>query len=199
MGVDPPAGVHVEVLLLRLVGTTDGRPALASRTVRAPLDDGAPDEVARRLATRPAADGRSVPRADGQAGPEGELELLHSTSWRFEPGNGVVLTYAALPDPDPAAPAVALLHPAVVSSGDPVRPQPDLLHPHHVVAHAVRHLVELAGRDPAVAAAAALPWRRRTWQVMAEEAARMPTGTHAAAHAAAAAAVDRAEEVRARP
>ncbi|WP_340290965.1 hypothetical protein [Aquipuribacter hungaricus] len=138
MGVDPPAGVHVEVLLLRLVSTPGGGPALASRTVRAPLGDGTPDEVARRLATRPAVTDRAVVDRAATTRPDADLELLHSTSWRFEPGEGVVLTYAALPDPDPTAPAVPLLHPAVVSSGDPVRPQPDLLHPHHVVAHAVR-------------------------------------------------------------
>ena len=173
MDDDLPPEVLVEVVLLRLEPRT-GATGLAYRTVRVPIGASTPDEVARRACT-PAGGGQPV-------------DVLHSTSWRHEPGAGVVLTYAALPDPDPGAPAVPLVRPSVVSSGDPLRPQPEFLHPHHVVAHAVRHLVELAGRDPGVRTAAAVPARRATWAVMTDEAHRMPTGTHAQTHAAAGAA-----------
>lgn len=38
----------------------------------------------------------------------------------------------------------------IASSGQPLRPSPSMLHPSHVAAHAVRHLADLAVRDPVV-------------------------------------------------
>ena len=48
---------------------------------------------------------------------------LHSTSWRFAAGQ-IVLTYAALPDPDPSTAAV--LHPPhePARGADPLTPSP---------------------------------------------------------------------------
>ncbi|WP_380165038.1 hypothetical protein [Jannaschia sp. R86511] len=178
----PPA-VEVEVLLLRPAGV-DG---LGYRVLRAALTGrSSPDEVA--TASYRAARASGAERADGADGADGaDVQVLHSTSWRYEPGRGVVLTYAALPDPDPTAPGTTLVDPAVVSSGDPLRPAPDLLHGHHVVAHAVRHLAELARRDPAVRAAAGTADEagRELWRRLTDLAPRVPTGTHEDAHAAA--------------
>ncbi len=162
-----PPSVHVEVLLLRC-GREGG---LAYRTVRRRLDDGStPDLLA------------------ASACGDGGVRVLHSTSWRHTAEEGVVLTYAALPDPDLSVGAQDLLAPAVVSSGDPLRPTPDQLHPHHVAAHAVRHLAELAGRDPAVRTAADHPRdesERELWRRVRDLAPSVPTGTHDVAHAAA--------------
>lgn len=160
----PEHAVLVEVLLLRA-----DQGALLYRVVRAPLPAGAtPDEAAREHAG-------------------GDVDVLHSTSWRHQDGR-IVLTYAALPDPRPDRPATALWQPAIMSSGDPRVPTPPGLHLHHVAAHAVRHLAELAGRDPAVVTAAGDSADQDLWAAVAAAAARIPTGTHALAHRAAAAA-----------
>jgi hypothetical protein len=187
--------VQVEVIYLRLQGAlpggdsggpgdgsstrdeaAEGRgPAqLAYRTRAASLPRGlTPDELARRLSR---GEGVDDPRATGVG------EVIHSTSWRFDPVAGVVLTYVVLPDPGPAAPARILHEPAVVCSGDPRRPAPPVLHDHHIVAHAVRHLADLAGRDPAIITAAREPASADLWTAIIDVAQRIPTGTHVAAH-----------------
>ncbi len=96
---EPGAGrpVDVEVLLLRR--TDDG--GLAYRVRRSPLHaDDHPDLAALLLA--------------GCCSPA----VSHSTSWRAE-DDTLVLTYAVVPDPDRAEPALPLPHPLVVWSGDP--------------------------------------------------------------------------------
>jgi len=159
-----PAAVLVEVLYLRV--DRAGEPGLAYRTVRHPLDGGTtPDELA------------------GQAGPSGAGSVVHSTSWRHEVGVGVVLTYAALPDPDPSVPAETLVAPTVVCSEDATRPQPHGLHGHHVAAHAVRHLAELAERDPTVAVAAREREHHELWRQVRRVAGSTPTLSFREAHA----------------
>ena len=155
--------VVVETLLLRLLD--DG--VLAVRWVTAPAPaDADLDRVAHELAGPLDGDGGAV---------------LHSTSWRSEPPGRLVVTYAALPDPDLAAAAVPLLEPAVVVGPTSLQPSPRLLHGHHVAAHAVRHLADLADRDPVVRAAAAL--QPELWDAVARTAARTPAaGSHAEAH-----------------
>ena len=97
----------------------------------------------------------------------------------------MVLTYAAVPDPDPAAGAVDLSAPAVVCSGDPLRPSPPGLHSHHVAAHAVRHLADLLHRDPGIAEAVRTSRRPEVWDAVERSAVGMPTGIHDRAHRAA--------------
>jgi hypothetical protein len=175
MASDHDRRIHVEVVFLS-PSTSDSGDGVRYRVVRAALDgSGSPDDVAAAVAC--------PPRLDG--GPTRAVQVLHSTSWRYEPGHGVVLTYAAVPDPCPGHATTALTAPSVVCSGDPLRPGPDLLHSHHIAAHAVRHLADLALRDPAIAAAAARPADARLWATMADLARQMPTGTHAQAHTAA--------------
>jgi len=80
--------------------------------------------------------------------------LLHSTSWRYGPA-GVILTYAALPDPDPLDAALLRDAVAVAATDDPLAPCLHRVPPEQVVAHACRHLAWLRQTDPVVAAAAA--------------------------------------------
>ena len=105
-----------------------------------------PDDVARDLAGL----------ADEPAG------LLHSTSWRFH-RNRVVLTYAALPDPDPdphrAAPVPAG---GCAPSDDPLAPAPGRVTAGDVAVHACRHLAYLRHTDPLVAGRA--PAAPALWQ-----------------------------------
>jgi hypothetical protein len=148
-GTAPPGGaqglhpVQVEVILIRHDPSPTG--PLAYRVIQAPLPEGTtPDATAARLCTVTGTEtGTGTGTVDlGAAIGTGDpgVEVLHSTSWRHEPTRGVVLTYAALPDPRPDLPATALHTPSVVCSGDPLRPAPDVLHDHHIAAHAVRHL-----------------------------------------------------------
>jgi hypothetical protein len=155
--------VAVEALLLRRL--PDGR--LAFRLVSAPASaDEDLDRFAHALAGP----------LDGAGG-----AVLHSTSWRVDRPGRLVVTYAALPDPEPALPAVPLVEPAVVVGPTALRPSPLELHDHHVAAHAVRHLADLAERDPVVRSAAAL--QPELWAAVAATAARTPAaGSHALAH-----------------
>jgi hypothetical protein len=128
------AAVAVETLLL---GAHHGR--LTYRVARRDLrDDEHPDTAARRLA------------GFTDRGPS-DGAILHSTSWRFAAGQ-IVLTYAALPDPDPGSAAV-LDPPAEPARGtDPLAPSPPQVEQADVAAHACRHLAFLHHTDPVVAA-----------------------------------------------
>lgn len=130
--------VTVEVLLLH---ERDG--CLRFRDVRAALHDGDhPDDIARRLA------GLSVCTPGG---------LLHSTSWRIEQ-SAVVVTYAALPDPDPAAVSRPVQTDLTSTGGHPLTPSPARVDLETVAAHACRHLALLVATDEQVGqAAVALP------------------------------------------
>jgi len=98
-----------------------------------------PDELARRLA--------------GLRGGE-PAGLTHSTSWRYD-GGAVVLTYAALPDPDPTD-AIPLDPDRIVPyPADPLAPGAVRLSAHDVAAHAGRHLAYLRRTDPLAGRAAA--------------------------------------------
>lgn len=170
MSIDGPA-VVVEVLFLRVCGRDKG--LLGYRVCRLPLTgSSSPDDRAVQACG-----------AGGAGGAGGAVSVVHSTSWRYEPGAGVVLTYVAVPDPDPGAPAVELLTPTVVCSEDAVRPQPRDLHDHHVAAHAVRHLSELADRDPTVATAARQDGHQELWSCIRHVAGSVPTLTFSDAHA----------------
>jgi hypothetical protein len=82
--------------------------------------------------------------------------VVHSTSWR-PTLDGLVLTYAILPDPNPddgtvhAVPADA----RVVCSEDAAAPTPAAVDVEHVLAHALRHLSLVARTSPAVVTAVA--------------------------------------------
>lgn len=162
----PPSwGVTVEVYALRLLDTG----GLGYRRIAEVAEPGADlDEVALRLV--------GVGSCAGA--------VCHSTSWRRE-GSAVVVTYAVLPDLEPAVAADVLVRPSIVVGSTALRPTPEVLHGHHVVAHAVRHLADLLGRDPVVAKAASS--HPRLWDAVQRTAEATATGTHADAHAQAAA------------
>ncbi|MEV8343125.1 hypothetical protein [Streptomyces niveus] len=131
--VTPP--VLVEALLLR----HDPTEGFAYRRLITALGGRArPDDIARGLA---------LPAEDD------ERHLVHSTSWRATDEGQIVLTYLIHPDPAPDLPGTPLPDPgAIARSPRAGHPTPPDLKPHHVVAHAVRHLAFLARTDPAVAA-----------------------------------------------
>ncbi|MFB9831350.1 hypothetical protein [Actinoallomurus acaciae] len=122
--------VVVEVLVFRVL-LPDG---LAYRRLSRELHAGRrPDDVARGLL------GLSE---------HATAHLLHSTSWRHEPADRVILTYACCPDPRPELPAVPLRTPAPARSAAPAAPSPEELTTGHVAAHAARHFAFLQHTDP---------------------------------------------------
>jgi hypothetical protein len=126
----PGVRAHVETVLLSARGGQ-----LCFRAVSRPLGTAEhPDACARSLA------GSGV-------------RLLHSTSWRHT-GDGIVLTYVALPDPDPAALAEPVPDLPPTHGPDPLTPSPAVVRPVDVAAHACRHLAFLRHTDPQVADAA---------------------------------------------
>jgi hypothetical protein len=141
--------VDVELVSLSVV---PGR--LRWHVTSQPLD-GAPDDVARRLA------GLS---RDGAGAPPGTV--LHSTSWRST-GSGLVVTYALFPAPPAAAARPLELH--LACGPGPLHPAPPLVEAACVAAHAVRHLADLAsGRDPHVVRCARQ--RPAEWALLREQA-----------------------------
>ncbi|MFC4530734.1 hypothetical protein [Sphaerisporangium dianthi] len=126
--------VTIETLALRvdLSGSWAYR-----RLVTTPLPGESPDQAARRV---------SGVSADQTA------VTVHSTSWRYEPGGEVVLTYAVCPDPWTHLPAVRLPYMRVARGGAPATPSPVDMTVANVVAHGIRHLAYLKVTDPVVRA-----------------------------------------------
>jgi hypothetical protein len=141
MAPAPPmeTGVPVEVeLFLATLG-----PGESVRYFRktAPLRRSAnPDDVVGALRRPDPTDGFFLP----------EPALVHSTSWRWEPHGGLVLTYLAFGDevrPGKGAPHELGKH-ELVGSGPthPLRQRPEVLREVHVFTHALRHVALLLSR-----------------------------------------------------
>jgi hypothetical protein len=150
----------VEVLFLAV----DSAGVLAWRARSIDLDDASdPDEAA-----------WAIVRSVGGT-------LSHSTSWRWD-GERVVLTYAtvlpALADEE----FEALPEPAIVGSHDVTHPRPRVVHGHHVAAHAIQHLADLARRDPVVRAASQRAETVDVWRAILAVAGDIPTDSHLRAH-----------------
>ena len=155
--------VVVEVLTLALDRNTGG---FTWTTTHFPLPDGRdPDDVAWELA-----------RHVGGAAP-----VCHSTSWRWD-GARLVLTYTTVSPLPPTPEFMPLDGAAVVTSADPTHPSPRSLHGHHVAAHALQHLSDLARRDPFIRSATMAPDAQTIWEALHDTARRIPTTTHEAAH-----------------
>jgi hypothetical protein len=107
--------------------------------------------------------------------------LSHSTSWRWD-GERVILTYATVLPTAADATFESLPEPAIVGSHDVTHPRPPIVHGHHVAAHAVQHLADLARRDPVVRAASQRTETARTWAAIGAVAASIPTDAHERAH-----------------
>ncbi len=88
---------------------------------------------------------------------DADASVCHSTSWRWDAGQRIVLTYATLLPRDDLHDCILLDQPAIVTSDDATHPRPPVLHAHHIAAHAVTHLADLARRDPTVRALAHTP------------------------------------------
>jgi hypothetical protein len=130
--------VQIEVMLLSIPDNDQ----LSWRAVQGDLPAGCrPDARALELAGL----GAKAPTAT----------VVHSTSWRPTP-DGLILTYAVLPDPAPAIGTVQAV-PAdahITWSADTAAPTPAVMTAEHVLAHALRHLSLVARTNPAVMLAA---------------------------------------------
>jgi hypothetical protein len=137
----PPPATRVTVEVFRVGLAAEPRKGLAFARAEGPLENGEnPDRRARGLTG-----------ADPDA-----LELIHSTSWRWEPDGQIVLTYIAwMKDGRVGLDARPL--PALAPPGptDPLRPRPAEIRVLDPLAHGLRHLAFLlrTSRDGAVAAA----------------------------------------------
>ncbi len=138
---DRPAqtGVTVEVFTVALA--REDRAGLAFTRAAGWLVGGSnPDQRARELA----------------AEATGELRLIHSTSWRWEPDGRIVLTYLAWAGDGTLAPGAREL-PELAPPGptDPLHPRPPEIGELDPLAHGLRHLAFLlrTGTDGSVAEA----------------------------------------------
>jgi hypothetical protein len=133
----------VEIELYRVAFVADG---LRYRRDAVPLGrgDNAPDQTVRSIT-------KNSP----------SISLFHSTSWRYEQPNKVVLTYLATTSNDDLAMSSAVeLHindlPGLGPT-DPLHPRPKEIRELDVLAHGLRHLAFLVRVEPNGAAARAMP------------------------------------------
>ena len=131
--------VAVEVFTVALAGVDDA--SLVFTRSEGPLVGGInPDQRARELASEAT----------------GELRLIHSTSWRWESGGQIVLTYVAWAGNGDLAPSARPL-PELAPPGptDPLHPRPPEIGELDPLAHGLRHLAFLlsTGTDGSVAEA----------------------------------------------
>lgn len=81
----------------------------------------------------------------------GSIALVHSTSWRFEEGGRLVLTYLAycrLTPPDPRIPlTLPCIETECAVQSDPLNPRPREIRTLHVLSHGLRHLSFLVQQD----------------------------------------------------
>jgi len=135
----PQTGVTVEVFTVA-VADTNHEGLVFTRSEGALVGGLNPDQRARELA----------------AEATGELRLIHSTSWRWEPDGRIVLTYVAWAGDGTLAPGARSL-PALVPPGptNPLHPRPPEIGELDPLAHGLRHLAFLlrTGTDGSVAKA----------------------------------------------
>jgi hypothetical protein len=98
--------------------------------------------------------------------------VCHSTSWRVQAPDVLVVTYAALPDGDPHGAVPVMLEP-IVAGGDSTCPRPEELTVQSVVTHAVRHLALLGREDPTIRKC--VPHAANLWDRIMDTAARATT------------------------
>jgi hypothetical protein len=152
VSVFAPLGASATRITVEAVLLSAAEDGLRFRVRTSQLPDGGhPDTLARELAGF----------AEDVADP---ARLLHSTSWRFD-GTGVVLTYAALPDPDPQHATPLDADHALPYAVDPLAPSLDRLTVQDVALHACRHLAYLRLTDPVVSLTAAEA--PRLWSMIA--------------------------------
>jgi hypothetical protein len=136
------APVRVQVELFQVALADDARLWYLRR--EAPLDTRGPDVAVAELQ-------RGAPGAAVFF--DGSPAIVHSTSWRFEAGGTVVLTYLAFGEKLAArnfahADVQSILWRQLPGLGatDPDRPRPTVLHHEDVLSHGLRHLALLAKR-----------------------------------------------------
>jgi hypothetical protein len=97
-----------------------------------------PDEIVQELLQSPEYDISTSARQNC---------IVHSTSWRFEPHQTIVLTYfvySDLPMFRKNSGKLLSLHDAAISGGDdPAKPRPARIDEEHVVTHGIRHISHL--------------------------------------------------------
>jgi hypothetical protein len=99
--------------------------------------------------------------------PSAHPAIVHSTSWRFEAGGTVLLTYLAFFDGAyttstmPEASAIRARDLPRIGTTDPDHPRPPTLQREEVLAHGLRHLALLARRTGGEAFASRLGVRSR--------------------------------------
>jgi hypothetical protein len=156
----PQTAVTVEVFTVALAGADDAR--LVFTRSDGPLLGGVnPDQHARELASEAT----------------GELRLIHSTSWRWEPDGRIVLTYVAWAG-DGGLAAGARPLPALTPPGptDPLNPRPPEIAELDPLAHGLRHLAFLlrTSTDGVVAGALGMRACRVLEQLEPEVAGELP-------------------------
>jgi|GEM_PF-3954934 len=125
--------VVLEVFFMTMTGTACFRYAVRRLDITACGGD--PDERVRHLIMDIGDEGVAVKR---------DLCFIHSTSWRYEHGQTIVLTYLAYSDrmtfSEGIATVFSLTDAPLATSADPGRPRPTEIREEQVAAHAIRHL-----------------------------------------------------------
>lgn len=128
--------VHLEIVFVQLVGEEAVRYFITRKELSDRTKD--PDDLVLSELALTQAGGAPIHPEDC---------IVHSTSWRYDPGHSIVLTYMVYTDrvlfQAPKARVLDLADAPMASSPDPSRPRPRHIEEAHVVAHGIRHICHL--------------------------------------------------------
>jgi hypothetical protein len=138
----PGMKVHLECFIVKLAGETTFH--YAGHTIDITDDGRNPDEIVLEMLTA----------ETGLPNVCKEHCFIHSTSWRYDNGNTIVLTYLIYSDRvvfhEGTVNMVSLNAVTIPTSDDPVRPRPAQIYEEQVVVHGIRHIshiVKLEGQN----------------------------------------------------
>lgn len=147
------------LLLVLLAGCGKARPKVALELFLVSLADGETVRYGRRLADLSQDTGDPDTVARGLLAGICDPVILHSTSWRWEKGGMLVLTYLAFSEDSKCQSAEPFRLPwsqlAPPQSTDPHKPRPAEIRQEDVLAHGIRHITFLVrySRDRRIAQA----------------------------------------------
>jgi hypothetical protein len=138
----PGSGMELclEVIIASLTDRSEVRYCVIRRSISHRTED--PDDLVHEILAEKGPGRPAVPL---------DTCIIHSTSWRYESRNRIVLTYLVYSDSalfsKDGCPLLSLAHHAASPGGSPTRPRPDTITVEQVVVHGIRHLSHLVRQD----------------------------------------------------
>lgn len=138
----PGSGMELclEVIIASLADRSEVRYCVIRRSISRRTED--PDDLVHEILAEKEPGRPAVPL---------DASIIHSTSWRYESRNRIVLTYLVYSDSavfrEDGGVLLSLTHTTASPGGSPTRPRPENITVDQVVAHGIRHLSHLLRQD----------------------------------------------------